>query len=288
VPQRERSPWLADVRRNLHPSIHVAPRPTWIAYITERSLDQVITIRGGKRPDFLVETGRSLRFMTEVKAFETPTVLDRSVESIGAMFVGDLQKRINSGSIERAAKQLAPYAHEDFPRVVVLDNHRQIGISLGTIELIQVFGTLQYEFTIDSTTGTSISEGWSHRDSNSAMGDRQRRYISAVVVNVPTERFDAFDGTVDDFTVPRPMRVHVIHNPDAANPLPLWVFSEPDDKQIIRQGDRWIEFSSPPAQVRHSDMARRAYEIFERHGRRHGRDREDWLQAERETREQIG
>ena len=41
-------------------------RFTWLldqrgyAYITERSLDQTITIRGGKRPVFLVETGRSL------------------------------------------------------------------------------------------------------------------------------------------------------------------------------------------------------------------------------------
>ena len=79
-------------------------RFTWLLdqrgypYIPERGLDQAITIRGGKRPDFLVETGCDLRFMTEVKAFETPTALDRSTESIGAMFVGDLQKRVNSGS----------------------------------------------------------------------------------------------------------------------------------------------------------------------------------------------
>jgi hypothetical protein len=84
------------------------------------------------------------------------------------------------------------------------------------------------------------------------------------------------------------MRVHVIHNPDATHPLPLWVFSEPDDKQIIRHGDRWIEFSCPPAKVRHADIARRAFETFEAGGRQQGHDTNDWLQAENEAREAIG
>jgi hypothetical protein len=48
------------------------------------------------------------------------------------------------------------------------------------------------------------------------------------------------------------MKVRVIHNPDATIPLPLWVFSEPQDRQIIRLNDRWIEFQCRPAVVRHS------------------------------------
>lgn len=34
----------------------------------------------------------------------------------------------------------------------------------------------------------------------------------------------------------------------------------------------------------HDDIARRAYQLYEERGREHGRDREDWFQAERELR----
>ena len=34
----------------------------------------------------------------------------------------------------------------------------------------------------------------------------------------------------------------------------------------------------------HDDIARRAYELYEERGGGHGRDWEDWLQAERELR----
>ena len=84
------------------------------------------------------------------------------------------------------------------------------------------------------------------------------------------------------------MRAHVIHNPEATNPLPLWVFSDPHDRQIIRQGDRWIEFTCPPEEVGHSDIARMAYGIFERRGQEHGHDLNHWLDAEREARDRIG
>jgi hypothetical protein len=257
------------------------------SYIPENRLEQVVTVRGGKRPDFLVDTRFGVRFLAEVKAFEEPTALDRATTTTGAIFVGDLQKRINAGVVARASKQLAPYSNDRLPLVVVVDNHRQIGISLGTLELIQIFGTIQYEFTVDTATGSSVSEGWAHSNADYAVGDKRRPHISAVVVNVPTQRFDTFDAA-DDFTRTRPMRVHVIHNPDATNPLPLWVFSEPHDKQIIRQGDRWVEFSSPPEEVRRVDLARRAYEKFESGGRKHGHHLENWLEAEREALDQIG
>jgi len=37
-----------------------------------------------------------------------------------------------------------------------------------------------------------------------------------------------------------------------------------------------------PTDVRHEDVARRAYELYEQRGREEGRDWDDWLQAERE------
>jgi hypothetical protein len=36
------------------------------------------------------------------------------------------------------------------------------------------------------------------------------------------------------------------------------------------------------------DIARRAYELYERRGRDHGRDWKDWLHAERELRLPVG
>ena len=58
------------------------------------------------------------------------------------------------------------------------------------------------------------------------------------MVNVPEQRFDTLVAA-DDFSISRPMRVHVIHNPETLNPLPRWVFNGPKDKQIVIDGDRW-------------------------------------------------
>jgi hypothetical protein len=41
-----------------------------------------------------------------------------------------------------------------------------------------------------------------------------------------------------------------------------------------------------PAPTR-DDIAKRAYQIFERRGYSHGRDEEDWFQAERELRQGL-
>ena len=63
-----------------------------------------------------------------------------------------------------------------------------------------------------------------------------------------------------------------------------------DRRRATREGSdrRRPRIRSAAATARddgHEDIARRAYDIFERHGREHGRDLEDWLQAERERRE---
>jgi len=257
------------------------------SYVLEDQLHTVVPLKANKRPDFFVDTMRGVRFLAEVKVFATPTVLDKSDEFTGAMFGADLQSKINAGPIPRAAQQLAPYTTAGFPLIVVLDNHRQMGVPLGDVYLVQIFGSLEYAFTTDQSTGEVLSEGWVHRQSDSATGHMKRPYISAVVVNQPTKRFEAFDGVVDDFTLERPMRARVIHNPDANHPLPLWVFSEPQDEQITRRGSGWVKITCPPAHVRHEDVQRRAYEIFERRGGGHGLQVEDWLNAERELQEEI-
>jgi hypothetical protein len=152
--------WLLDQRGN--------------AYVSEDRLHEVLAIQENKRPDFYVDTGRGVRFLAEVKAFDKPTVLDESSEFVGAMFIGDsFQQRIGS-AIEHASKQLARYRHSGFPLVVIIDNHRQRGIPLGRVELVQILGSLEYEFTVDSSTGKTLSEEWVHSRDDYAMGDRRR------------------------------------------------------------------------------------------------------------------
>jgi hypothetical protein len=55
------------------------------SYVGEDRLEHAITVRGGKRPDFYVDTRRDVRFLAEVKAFENPTALDQSSAAIGSI-----------------------------------------------------------------------------------------------------------------------------------------------------------------------------------------------------------
>jgi hypothetical protein len=54
------------------------------------------------------------------------------------------------------------------------------------------------------------------------------------------------------------------------------------------QAERRVEVGREPAsrtaQPSFQDVSRRAFEIWERNGRQHGRDVENWLQAEAELR----
>ena len=50
-------------------------------------------------------------------------------------------------------------------------------------------------------------------------------------------------------------------------------------------GDRSNAVERLPIEPTHEDIARRAYQLYERRGREHGRDWEDWFQAERELRQ---
>lgn len=43
--------------------------------------------------------------------------------------------------------------------------------------------------------------------------------------------------------------------------------------------------AKPPSAIQHEEIARVAYELFERRGRTHGNDLQDWLDAERIIRE---
>jgi hypothetical protein len=248
-------------------------------YLPEGKLARAVTLQN-TIPDFYVDTGHKVRFLVEVESFEKETILRRSSASVISLNPMALQKRINR-AVRNAADQLEPYALEAIPLVITLDNHRQVGLNIGHIELIELFGQIGYGITIDTTTGRTVSEGWEQNDDCPLVPGR-RDFVSAVIVNIPEWRDDP-----DDFSVERPMRVHVIHNPNATHPLPLWVFSLTDDRQIVNVRNRWIEIQSPPAEILRNHIARRAFEIYESRGRRDGGDVFDWLEAERELRERL-
>ena len=121
-------------------------RATWLleqracSFVPERDLERAITVRT-KRPDFVVETGRGVRFLMEVESLEAPSALDRVDPRVRTFSLDPmaLQKRMNH-TVRNGADQLAPYQNDRMPLVVALDNHRQIGLSIGRVERIQVFG----------------------------------------------------------------------------------------------------------------------------------------------------
>jgi hypothetical protein len=46
-------------------------------------------------------------------------------------------------------------------------------------------------------------------------------------------------------------------------------------------------FGTLPIDPSHEDIARRAYQLYEERGRRHGHDQDDWFHAERELRHSL-
>jgi hypothetical protein len=175
-----------------------------------------------KRPDFYVMPPGGSNFLVEVESFKKPTPLD--LIEADAMFVADTtpQKRIDR-RVRAAADQLAPYADLDIPLVVLLDNHRQVRLEgLGLEALAALFGDL-------------MNDAW-NPDAPLVRGARD--YISAVLVNEPCVWFDD-DQKEEPFTLPRPMRVRVIHHPHAARPLSLATFAVGENEQFVRT-TRWM------------------------------------------------
>jgi hypothetical protein len=57
---------------------------------------------------------------------------------------------------------------------------------------------------------------------------------------------------------------------------------------ITTAADRTAKSAVHPTTVTNGDVARRAYDLYLERGCEHGRDVEDWLQAERELRRSSG
>jgi hypothetical protein len=212
-------------------------RCTWLLqqrsfrFWREAEIGQVLGLLG-TNPDFLVETRTHIQFFLELKSFEQDTFIDRVDRSVRTFSIDPMsvQKRANR-LVRDAAEQLLPYAGTGLPMVVALDNYRQKGIGLDKHTLGGLFGELQAHVRIDLKTGDNLGEDWVRVDDGSPLAGGRNRHISAVVVLIPTERFDTCKKD-DDFSVERKMKVRIMYNPDAAAPLPRDVFNDPADEHL--------------------------------------------------------
>jgi hypothetical protein len=99
-------------------------------YWCEAEIGEIFALHD-KRPDFLVETPVPVRFLLELKSFEQDTALDHIDPNVRVFSLDpmSLQKRANR-LVRDAAEQLAPYATDNLPTIIMLDNYRQKGIGL--------------------------------------------------------------------------------------------------------------------------------------------------------------
>jgi hypothetical protein len=187
----------------------------------------------GRRPDFFVRSP-VIDFLAEVKSFEAvgPLVGRGRVFTVG---IAQLLKPIR-GALHEAAAQLRPYGDLALPRVVVLDDWRNVGLVLETEILIQLFGELQFVVPVSMRPGLPppLPPRLAYGGGRS-LGYDSRTYISAVVLNEVVGPDDH-----EDLSTERPMRARVLHNPFATQPLPLATFSEPRDQHLVHDGTAWL------------------------------------------------
>ena len=97
----------------------------------------------------------------EVESFEGLSVLKTAAPRVAWIDPQRLAKRLDT-AVRRAARQLGPYREEAIPLLVVLDNHRRVGLPLEPIDLIQLFGSVQVHASLDTLTGTVGPPQWQH------------------------------------------------------------------------------------------------------------------------------
>ncbi|OPX84594.1 MAG: hypothetical protein A4E53_03852 [Pelotomaculum sp. PtaB.Bin104] len=195
-------------------------------YWQEDELEKVIAVRG-THPDFYVKTPQC-EFLAEVKSFEAPSVIDEAVNrgiKVGVVEPKDLLKRL-SGACKEAARQLKPYADLNLPMIIVLDNWRRVRIPLNPQYLIQLFGVIEFRGECNPKKGITERIRPFHGGKRQ-LGPNLHSYVSAVVVQIPTERY-----IDDDFNIERQMRVRILHNPYAKVSLHPEVFRDETDTII--------------------------------------------------------
>lgn len=199
-------------------------------FVREQELEKVLEVLG-PRPDFFVRSPAG-SFIAEVKAFREPGPLDRRSGRVFSVGVGEMLKRLSS-AVDEARRQLRAYRDLAIPRVVVLDNWRQIGLDLDDVMLVQLFGELKFVVPVSMTGGRAGKTHLAYGGGRT-LGNEHGTYVSAVIVTEPLER-----GLRDDFTVERPMRARVLHNPHATTGLQRSIFARSGDEQLEYVDDKW-------------------------------------------------
>lgn len=205
-----------------------------IPFWEEANLEQRVEVKT-KRPDFYAEPRESSPFFAEVKELREPGPLARVMAR--TWFSGPYQnlKRLRN-PVEIASKQLKPYKKLGIAMLVIFDNARKVGVLLGSIDLIQLFGMSEIRVLINVTTGEQVEPPKLHSGSKQILTPDRRRYISAIAVNLPKQGHQYVEPTERE----RPMRLRIVHNPYASVSLPLDIFNDPEDEHIGVENDRWV------------------------------------------------
>ncbi len=203
----------------------------------EANLDKHIEVKN-TRPDFLVSPTGSCRFFAEVEGFEKPGPLRRATARVYSAPADQMLPRLRT-AVRHGSIQLKPYRHLNIPMIVVLDNHRRVGISLGKTDLINLLGTQEICQPINVDTGDPVGSPYFQGSDQSfhVLSPQHNRHVSAVAVNLPKEGHQH----IKPVDLERPMRVLVLYNPYADVPFPIGIFNDLEDEHICFVDGRWIE-----------------------------------------------
>jgi hypothetical protein len=195
-------------------------------YVDEDHLGERIEVQS-TRPDYYVETPDGTEFLVEVESFDKGHELDMRP---GFRQVGNYDAvlgRIRT-AIKHAAKQLRAYQKLGMPLLIVLDNYRNVPLLVGDSHMSEaLFGRVVFAFKVLSTGARFLDEPSSYHGKGQVFNDREKRYISAVALNLRKAKYTY--NTTDSEVL---MRLRVFHNPFASKPLPLSLFCDEEDTHL--------------------------------------------------------
>jgi len=200
-------------------------------FVEENNLEQKIVVKG-KRPDYYAWKGETA-ILAEIKEFNDAGPFDSS-QRLGSGQVDDIINRFRE-PLSTAADQLKPYKELELAGIVVFDNHQRVGFPNRPLELIQLFGTIRRRIIYNKKNGHAEDQGW-HHGPRQILTPVRRKYISAIAVNLPK----AGNEYIEPSNIERPMRLQIVHNPYAANPLDKKLFDDPEDEHYELFMGQWV------------------------------------------------
>lgn len=205
------------------------------SFVDEDNLEKKICVKS-KRPDYFAWRD-NISVLIEVKEFKAAGPLDNDYRC-GVVAVNEIIKRF-ARPLEEAAKQLKPYKKLGFAHIVVFDNHHRVGVPTSPMEVIQVFGIIQWRILFDRNVGKAEDQGWIHGPKQ-LISPNQKRYISAIAINLPKAGY-AHDEPPN---IERPMRMKIVHNPYAEYPLKKGLFTDIEDEHYALIEGKWLNLKT--------------------------------------------